>query len=491
MRAFRNGFVVCACFCLLLSAAACAYEWTDYEKGDYRIEGEFGKNRVDRGGSWGGPLKLPKIDVSLQYSPAIDGYRIDDVLYGIPMKGTLTRTWNPDKEDLDNDGYSDTVSTDRSDSENYEHRFRGTLFGREFDFAIGGGFREGSGETVYTVFNGERVEFLDEEGNEEADISRLEDWFLNFLAESNAVGGASGGTPQGANQTVLDYTIDAVLPPVLPRALDARLRQQREAARREQARVVSPEGEVLLAQIPAFMESWDVSNTDSALRYEFTDHDLGEYQSHRIGLSAHANFHWDRVSLDLTLPVDTVIYDPVQVVKHFTRTGLIATPRVYVASQEEQGVDVSLGLNVFYSHTFLWLKAMYDEFEDPDHLGAGPVLTVSRDFEHVSVSGGAIWQRSFNLDGMDEVTGESTIDVLNLGVNVGVPVGERVVVNAQANYRYSFDLPELYDEDYVKVGLGATWMVSDAWTFDARVRTNLGYEDADNVEVSLGAVWVF
>jgi hypothetical protein len=238
--------------------------------------------------------------------------------------------------------------------------------------------------------------------------------------------------------------------------------------------------------VPAATTSWGVS-ANSALRYERTWYNGVDARSHRVGASLRMNRMWDRVSLDVVVPADRLWFNTAFSEYDFTRLGLNLTPRVSVLFQEAHGLDLAIGANAFFFHTFL------DEAggEDPQHVGAGPLVSLQKDFGPAVAGLGVVFQRSWNLNGTEEATGESYIDALQAGLNVGVPVGERFVANASAIYSRTLALPDSMDSEYVTLGLGATWLVSDTWVLDLTARRNVGYSDADNVEVHVGMSWSF
>lgn len=253
---------------------------------------------------------------------------------------------------------------------------------------------------------------------------------------------------------------------------------------------------------------------NSLLRYEHTEFDGVDADSDKIGLTLRTQWVWDKVSIDAALPIDRVEFDDEYDDFDFTRVGLVITPRLQLLSQDEQYVDLYFGLNMFYSHTFFDDDDAYQDLiygtqraagttentteEDSDHVGIGPMLTVMKDYEKFSLGMGAIWQRGRNIGGDEEFYDDNgnnrkeDLDVLMIGGNVGVPVGDRWFLTGLTTYKHIYDNYEDLDSDWFTVGMGATYMLNDKWTLDAMVDTDIGADDLDSRwQFSMGAVWRF
>jgi hypothetical protein len=325
--------------------------------------------------------------------------------------------------------------------------------------------------TTYDLSRGESYE--DALDKLSSDIAK---WIAGrFLA-------SSGQSPYSALHRALSLAMGQVL---IPAKLPGIMKAAPGSATVTQD-TVNPDGSPVVAQMPASVVTWNTS-ANSALRYEHIWYDDSDADGDRLGATFHYNRMWDRFSLDVIVPIDRMWFDDELEPFEFTRLGVNATPRYYALFQEEHGFDLTLGVNAFYFHTFL----DDENTDDPDHVGLGPTLSVQKDFEKASVNAGLIFQRAWNAEGGLEVTGEDYVDAMQFGVNVGVPMGERFVANFSAIYSYTFDIPDGIDDDYITLGVGGTWIVSDKWVLDATVRSNVGYNEADNVELHLGMSWAF
>jgi hypothetical protein len=240
-----------------------------------------------------------------------------------------------------------------------------------------------------------------------------------------------------------------------------------------------------LAEVGGPTVSWDVSSA-SDLRYEKTWYDDSPCESDRVGLTAQARFDWDRLSLYLGLPVDRMWYNTGFGGLEFTRVGLLAAPQYRLLYEEAHKLDLAVGFSGFYFHTF-----MDEDMEDPDHLGAGPFLSLQKTLGKVTASAGVIWQRGWNLENEEEATGHEYVDVGKVGVGLGLPIGEKWALNTRTIYTHTFSLPQALDEDYWSVQIGASYAVREAWTIDLTVERHLDYDPADNLGVHLGLTHLF
>jgi len=224
----------------------------------------------------------------------------------------------------------------------------------------------------------------------------------------------------------------------------------------------------------------------SGLRYGHRWYDDSEAQNNQYGMTLRGGLQWDRVTLDVMMPLDRVDFNEDYDFLDFSRLGIILTPRFYLLTQEEKPIDLYFGLSMAYFHTWM------DEGEvDPDHASIGPMLGFQKDFQKCALSAGYVFQRGFNLDGDNEVNGEEEVDVHKIAATVGVPIGDRWAVNLGAIYSHTAHLPDSMDQDFVTMSLGANYVLKDSWTLDVTLMRDFCYEDADNIEIHIGAVWTF
>lgn len=225
------------------------------------------------------------------------------------------------------------------------------------------------------------------------------------------------------------------------------------------------------------------SNTRSALRYEHRWYDKSEAQFNRFGGTVRGALDWDKVSLDVMMPVDRVDFNQGFDSMDFTRIGLVIVPRLYLLQEADKNpVDLSVGFAGFYMHTFM----DDNDVSDPDHAGIGPFIALQKTFSKAVVNAGFTWQRGFNLDGDREITGSSEVDVIKAALNVGVPIGDNWAVNLGALYSHTAELPGDFDADFVTGTLGATYILKDTWTLDFAIQRDFAYSDADNFTLHAG-----
>jgi hypothetical protein len=249
-------------------------------------------------------------------------------------------------------------------------------------------------------------------------------------------------------------------------------------------------GEPVTPQLPpeAAAHTWSLS-VNSALRYEhstYYHHDHSD--SHRAGLTFRSSHYWDRVTLDWSIPVDVVDFDHELSEFNYTRIGITGTPRYYALFEEEHGLDLSLGLTAYYLRTFLTTS---DEYYNPDHLGLGVMVAAQKTLGPVVLSGGVLAQRAWNLDGEDEVTGRHHLDVITVGTNAGIPLGESWALNGSLLYSHTRHLPGRYDADVFRATVTAAYTVAEKWTVDLSVVSDLANEDEKTLGVHAGLSWVF
>jgi hypothetical protein len=154
-------------------------------------------------------------------------------------------------------------------------------------------------------------------------------------------------------------------------------------------------------------------------------------------------------------------------------------------NQADHGIDLGLGLGGLYYHDFV------EHGDDQDRVGLAPLVSLRKDFESFAVAGGAMFQRDWNLSGDEHPNGESYLDTAKVGFNVGIPLGDRVVLNTHCTYNYLLDMPSEIDPDFFTVGAGLTWLLQDNWTLDLNVQTDLDSNEYRNWEAMTGLIWSF
>ena len=246
---------------------------------------------------------------------------------------------------------------------------------------------------------------------------------------------------------------------------------------------------------------------NSALLYEHREFDGPDGASYnRVGASIGGGFSLgEKIPVDINIPIDRVDFKNQVYPKggpqnqnynafDFTRVGIIVTPRYEILNQARDGVDLAAGITTFYMHTFMDEHRTYnvdEKTQDSDYLGAGPLVTAKKDFESFSLSGGLLAERGYNMQGRKESTGHNYVDIYKAAMNVGVPIGDRWVVNTFGSYNYVDGLDAGMDRDYVTAGVGVTWLIKDGWAIDFGVSKDFFYEDAENIELTTGLTWNF
>lgn len=234
--------------------------------------------------------------------------------------------------------------------------------------------------------------------------------------------------------------------------------------------------------------TWNLSLSSSA-RYARTKyHDFNGSSSDRAGFTINTNHVSDRWSLDISVPVDIVYFDRELNEYDYWRIGAVAMPRYRLLDEDINGVEVTLGATAYYMRTTM----MTSEFYDPDHAGLGALIGVRKTVGDLfTVSGGLMGQRAWNFDDRDEITGDDHVDIYTAGINIGAPVGDNLALNAMMTYEHIPDLPDWMDENIGMAGVSATYFLSDKWTLNASVLTDVFNNDERNVEVHMGLGWQF
>ncbi len=238
---------------------------------------------------------------------------------------------------------------------------------------------------------------------------------------------------------------------------------------------------------PSTTPTWGLNLTSSA-RYAHTEYyDFNHSSSDRAGISLNGAHEWDRWSLNVTVPLDIVDFDKDLQEYNYWRIGAAAIPRYKVLTEEQNGMDLTVGATGYYMRT----NMVTDEFHNPDHMGVGLLAGAQKWFGNVAVSGGVLVQRAWNLDESEEITGKRYVNVVSAGVNVGMPIGDNWAVNAMLLYDHTSSLPDWLDRDTFMTGASVSYVVSDKWTLETSVMTDVANEDERKIEVHMGLGWQF
>jgi hypothetical protein len=346
-------------------------------------------------------------------------------------------------------------------------------------------FKKSSGGSYYVTYGTESQQSFTTVTAAEKYLDQKLIKLFSGVANSN---GSSNAMPKGSLHTSINETISVCIAPMVqPRSQWKDSGQLKKTANImdevERQRMVKA-----LGNGPASQISWNTS-ANSSLRYEHRWFDNSDAEYNRFGGTLRTGWAWDRVSLDVMMPLDRADYNGSYDFADYTRIGLIATPRFSLITQEEKGIDLTAGVSMFYFHTFL--DENDGDRSDPDHCGIGPFFAIQKDFKNVVVNGGFIWQRGFNMDGENEITGDGEVDVYKVAMNVGVPIGNNFVLNTNATYSYTADMPSYTDDDFLTVGIGGSWVIKDKWNVDLSISRDFCYDESDNLEFTFGLMWQF
>ncbi len=328
-------------------------------------------------------------------------------------------------------------------------------------------------ETVTVTFNGKSFTGTEAEANA---WSKQE---IEAVVKGAASGGAETGTPRSPQQRVAELVMyDILLPRLTPRVLRDKADKKDDDIKLNQGGGPAPAQTVNV--------SWSAS-ADSALRFENTWHE-GGVESRRWGGSIRATWDWGKFSLDAMLPVDRVTYDSPWDAFDYTRTGIVLVPRWRPITQDAGPVDLSLGLTGFFMHAFL----DEDGFEDPQHAGFGPSVSLIKDFSKLTLAAGVMWVRGYDTNGNNTgAGGEDHTDILRSGLRAGIPINDNWVVNVGLAQTHTFDMEDEQDADYLTVSVGASFVVRDKWNMSVDARRHIDFDPADNIEVHIGLGWDF
>lgn len=231
----------------------------------------------------------------------------------------------------------------------------------------------------------------------------------------------------------------------------------------------------------------------SLFRYEYRHFSDTDVDYNRYGMTLHGGFSLAAdLPVDVALPVDRysflnrdVVPGTSATIFDNTRAGLVVTPRYYILNQAKDGVDLAAGITTFYFHTFM----DDDVINDDDTLGGGPLISVKKDFQAFTLGGGLLMERGWNMHGRMEPNGNNYIDTYKAAVNIGVPLGDRWMVNTYAVYNYLNDMPAAVDNSYVSLGAGVTYAIKESWSVDAGVMRDVCNSNYEDLLFMVGMLW--
>lgn len=231
----------------------------------------------------------------------------------------------------------------------------------------------------------------------------------------------------------------------------------------------------------------------SLFRYEYRHFSDTDVDYNRYGLTLHGGFSLGaNLPVDVAVPVDhysflrrDIVPGASATIFDNTRAGVVVTPRYYFLNQAKDGVDVGAGLSAFYFHTFMDDGGINDD----DTLGGGPLLSVKKDFQNFTLGGGLLMERGWNMHGRPEVNDNNYIDTYKAAVNLGIPLGDRWMINTYAVYNYLDDMPDEVDNSYVSLGLGATYAIKETWSVDAGIMRDVCNSNYENLLFMVGMLW--
>lgn len=267
------------------------------------------------------------------------------------------------------------------------------------------------------------------------------------------------------------------------------------------------------ASAPVAAPTWSIS-ASSSLRYIHTDYlarkelDGSGASSNSFGGTIRAGTQWDKLSLDLLVPIDRVAYGGVYDHNDYTRLGFMLAPRYEVLSEGKYWLTMSIGFGASYFHTWFDsedemridpddvedvadLHKAASNFDNPDHIGVGPLLSLSKTIGKFTTSVGGVLYRSYNVDGDEELSEDEHIDISMFGVRFDYAITSRLGINAMLIYTHIHDLPGLYDQDMMNVGAGLTYTIKNRWTLDATFMRDFSNADENVEQYHVGLGWTF
>jgi len=206
-----------------------------------------------------------------------------------------------------------------------------------------------------------------------------------------------------------------------------------------------------------------------------------------MGLSLHTAHQWDRLSVDVIIPVDIVDFtDQLNDYNH-TQVGISIVPRFQLLNEAEHGLNLSAGLTSYYIRSFMATEELYN----PDHAGLGLMVGLQKNFEKCVISGGVLAQRSWNFDNQKELSGQVFVDMITTGINIGVPIGDNWAVNSSLLYNHISKMPDWIDANTMNASLGVNYILKDTWSIDLTLMTDLANEDEKTLQLHFGLGWSF
>ncbi len=239
-----------------------------------------------------------------------------------------------------------------------------------------------------------------------------------------------------------------------------------------------------------------LENVAALFRYECREFDGPKLNYDRYGVTLRGSFSLaPDLPVDIDIPIDRYNFDgrrtglfPNSMSANAydnTTVGVVVSPRYYLINQAENGIDLAAGLTGFYYRTFMDRNTL----DDLDTIGGGPMLSLRKDFEKCSLSGGVMMMRGWNMHGDREVTGHNYVDIYRAAINLGVPLTDSIVVNGILGYNYLDNMPSYLENSYMTGGVGITWVIKNNWAVDLTVSTDLGNSDSNNVLAMIGMLW--
>lgn len=229
-------------------------------------------------------------------------------------------------------------------------------------------------------------------------------------------------------------------------------------------------------------------DTRIAGRYAHTEYyDFNHSTGQRYGVTASARRTWDRLTLDLAMPLDVVRFTDELDEFDYYRLGMTATPRIKIMDEAADGVGFTIGGTAYYHRSALRTEAL----PDPDHFGLGMFWALQKTVGPYIFHHGVQLMRQWNLDDQTEITDQNYVDVLTLGCGVGTRIGEDWALDGSMLWEHTPDLPQWMDTHAARLRVGATYSPSQNWVTHLSLETDLFDEDAKTIELGLLQSWMF
>jgi hypothetical protein len=261
--------------------------------------------------------------------------------------------------------------------------------------------------------------------------------------------------------------------------------------------------------------TWSLSSS-SAARYSHTNYYLNRKEwdkdtaSDAVGGSLRAGGQWDKLMMDVVMPMDHTEFGGAYDHLDNTQLGVIGTPRYAILSDGPDLFDLTIGLPVSYFHAWYEKESTIRQdpadlndnprkqkiamsgFDNPDYLSCGPLLSAGKTWGKFSASLGSVMQRTWNLDG--DTNDNATINYLDsyvTGLNLGYALTDRWSLNALSTYTHTAHLPAVYDADTMQMGGTIGYNIKGRWTLDLTVLTDVFNTDQQGTQYHLGFNWLF